>query len=617
MKENLDLTVYEVKFASYTRQEKKKAGKNFSRLVFDGRHDFLLDDELDGLAAKIVLENERFGLAPERGVRRKLQLTLIDHEERIAVYSHERNIYIPKDKFFFEYYLDLNLSDTDLQAGHTYRLVVKDLKESVTLGEYSFHVFVEKELGAREDWYSVCDGGIRPAWEKELNKSLNVIPYKDYWIRFNLSQKFRLNIPPILPELEIRLHNTETGKVDVCFAEPICRNFKENQYLVELPFVPSDDDRGLYYAELICMDCPLAGFVFDSSLDICSGSWYGAQIEPLDEYTPEAARERAEEWLYPMRQLDEEDPFDKILDEMSGDKPEESETEELEMEKSLAVSLDQLTGLGSVKEKLLAYETVVRFNKLRSDNGLPVVSMPLHAMFLGSSGTGKTTVAKMFGSMLHDAGVLSSGHVVVRERATLLGQFYNSEAEKTLDAIEAAQGGILFIDEAYQLYQPNDPRDPGKFVIETLLTSLADESKRDWMLILAGYPEPMMKLLEMNPGFKSRIPETNIYHFEDFSQEELMEIARNYLVRSQYCLTPEADETLTARLKVDYEKRDKNFGNARHVVNLIQTEIIPAMARRVIGQDSLTDADLTTILPADIPPVNRAVVTTLPRIGFR
>lgn len=617
MKENLDLTVYEVKFASYTRQEKKKAGKNLSRLVFDGRHDFLLDDELDGLAAKIVLENERFGLAPERGVRRKLQLTLIDHEERIAVYSHERNIYIPKDEFFFEYYLDLNLSDTDLQAGHTYRLVVKDLKESVTLGEYSFHVFVEKELGAREDWYSVCDGGIRPAWEKELNKSLNVIPYKDYWIRFNLSQKFRLNIPPILPELEIRLHNTETGKVDVCFAEPICRNFKENQYLVELPFVPSDDDRGLYYAELICMDCPLAGFVFDSSLDICSGSWYGAQIEPLDEYTPEAARERAEEWLYPMRQLDEEDPFDKILDEMSGDKPEESETEELEMEKSLAVSLDQLTGLGSVKEKLLAYETVVRFNKLRSDNGLPVVSMPLHAMFLGSSGTGKTTVAKMFGSMLHDAGVLSSGHVVVRERATLLGQFYNSEAEKTLDAIEAAQGGILFIDEAYQLYQPNDPRDPGKFVIETLLTSLADESKRDWMLILAGYPEPMMKLLEMNPGFKSRIPETNIYHFEDFSQEELMEIARNYLVRSQYCLTPEADETLTARLKVDYEKRDKNFGNARHVVNLIQTGILPAMARRVIGQDSLTDADLTTILPADIPPVNRAVVTTLPRIGFR
>lgn len=617
MKENLDLTVYEVKFATYTRQEKKKAGKNLSRLVFDGRHDFLLDDELDGLAAKIVLENERFGLAPERGVRRKLQFTLIDHEERIAVYSHERNIYIPKDEFFFEYYLDLNLSDTDLQAGHTYRLVVQDLKESVTLGEYSFHVFVEKELGAREDWYSVCDGGIRPAWEKELNKSLSVIPYKDYWIRFNLSQKFGQHIPPILPELEIRLHNTETGKVDVCFAEPICRNFKENQYLVELPFVPSDDDRGLYYAELICMDCPLAGFVFDSSLDICSGSWYGAQIEPLDEYTPEAARERAEEWLYPMRQLDEEDPFDKILDEMSGDKPEESETEELEMEKSLAVSLDQLTGLGSVKEKLLAYETVVRFNKLRSDNGLPVVSMPLHAMFLGSSGTGKTTVAKMFGSMLHDAGVLSSGHVVVRERATLLGQFYNSEAEKTLDAIEAAQGGILFIDEAYQLYQPNDPRDPGKFVIETLLTSLADESKRDWMLILAGYPEPMMKLLEMNPGFKSRIPETNIYHFEDFSQEELMEIARNYLVRSHYCLTPEADEALAARLKADYEKRDKNFGNARHVVNLIQTGILPAMARRVISQDRPADADLTTVVAADIPPVIRAAVASLPRIGFR
>lgn len=631
MRKKLDVTVFEVKFASYTR--KKKIGKNLRSLVFDGRHDFLIDDELEGIVAKIELENERFGLEPERGVRRKILFSLIDHDERIAVFSRVRNVYIPKDEFIGEYYLDFNLSETSLQAGHTYRLVVQDLNEAMTLGEYSFHVFVEKDLGAREDWYCVCDGGIRPTWEKELYKSLNVVPYRDYWIRFNLSQKFGQNPPPILPELEMRLYNTETGGMEARFIEPVCRNFEENQYFVELPFVPSNDDRGLYYAELICMDWPLAGFVFDSSLNVCSGSWYGYQIEPLDEYTPEAAKERAEKLLYPMQQLDEEDPFDKMFDEMSEDRPEEStddgikdereescENEEAESDPdrpSLAESLAQLTGLRSVKEKLLAYGDVVQFNKLRSDSGLPVMRIPLHAMFLGSPGTGKTTVAGMIGSMLHDAGVLSRGHVVVRERASLLGQYYNSESEKTLEAIEDAQGGILFIDEAYQLYQPNDPRDPGKFVIETLLTSLSDESKRDWMLILAGYTEAMMKLFEMNPGFKSRIPETNIYHFDDFSEEELLDIARNYFVSLHYSLSPEADEALAARLKADYENRDKNFGNARHVINLIQTEILPAMARRVISQDRPSDVDLTTVLDADIPPIIRHVGPSLPRIGFR
>lgn len=223
--------------------------------------------------------------------------------------------------------------------------------------------------------------------------------------------------------------------------------------------------------------------------------------------------------------------------------------------------IEHLTGLKSVKEKLSTYERVVCFNKMRTYCGLPVPSVPLHAMFLGSLGTGKTTVAQIMGSMLQRAGILSKGHVVVRERATLLGQNYNSESEKTLGAIEEAQGGILFIDEAYQLYQPNDARDPGKFVIETLLTSLADESKRDWMLILAGYPEDMMRMFDMNPGLKSRIPESNIYMFEDFSENELMEIAENYLLRNQYTLLPDAHTALADRLRHDYLCREKNFGN--------------------------------------------------------
>lgn len=306
---------------------------------------------------------------------------------------------------------------------------------------------------------------------------------------------------------------------------------------------------------------------------------------------------------------------------------EEEETEDCEekadggsvevKEQSPLVSLDHLTGLASVKTKLTVYEKLVRFNKMRTDNGFPVAAAPLHAMFLGSPGTGKTTVAKMMGVMLRRAGVLSRGHVVVRERSMLLGPNYSMEETNTLKVIEEAQGGILLIDEAYQLYQPKDPRDPGRFVIETLLTALADESKRDWMLILAGYPDEMRRMFEMNPGLKSRIPDTNIYDFEDFTETELMEIAERYFRRQKYVLSEDAREALACRLASDYAKRDKSFGNARHVINLIQTEIIPAMAVRVISSGRAGLEELTEIQACDIPrPTARTLRVERPRIGF-
>lgn len=253
---------------------------------------------------------------------------------------------------------------------------------------------------------------------------------------------------------------------------------------------------------------------------------------------------------------------------------------------------------------------------MRLDCGLPISPAPLHAMFLGSPGTGKTTVAKLMGEMLHRAGILSSGHVVVRERSTLIGKYYSSEAEKTLEALEEAQGGILFIDEAYQLHQPDDPRDPGRFVIETLLSALSDESKRDWMLILAGYPDKMRQMFDINPGFKSRIPDSNIYTFDDFSELELMEIAENYLSRQQYSMTPEARSALVRRLEADYKARDKSFGNARHVINLIQTEILPSMAVRVINEGINDNASITEIQSSDIPaPVSKPSASRH-RVGF-
>ena len=303
----------------------------------------------------------------------------------------------------------------------------------------------------------------------------------------------------------------------------------------------------------------------------------------------------------------EEDNYD------DNDYDDEEEEEPIEPE---PLTLDQMIGLTSVKNKLASYEKVVRFNKLRRDSGLPTPSIPLHAMFLGAPGTGKTTVAKMLGNMLAKAGVLTYGHVVVKERSKLIGQFYSNEEKNTLRAIEDAQGGILFIDEAYQLYQPHDPKDPGKFVIETLMTALADESKRDWMLILAGYPDEMRRMFDMNPGLKSRIPDSNIYVFDDYNDGELMRIAENYLERNQYTLTGEAHEALTLRLRSDYEQRDKSFGNARHVVNMIETDILPAMAARVILSGDCDVKALTEIHACDIPKPIRKLQAVRQRIGF-
>lgn len=279
-------------------------------------------------------------------------------------------------------------------------------------------------------------------------------------------------------------------------------------------------------------------------------------------------------------------------------------------------NLNNLTGLQSVKDKLHAYQNLVNFTKLRAENHLTPIKIPLHAMFLGSPGTGKTTIAKAMGQMLHNMGILSKGHVVVKERSTLIGKFYSDEEVNTLNALEEAQGGILFIDEAYQLYSEHDPRDPGRLVIETLMTKLADESNRDWMLILAGYPEEMMKLYHINPGLASRIPSSNIYTFDDYSENELLEIAENYLSQNQYSLSDEAREALLIRLKADYSSRDKSFGNARHVINLIQLEILPRIATRISKNPSPSIDDLTTILASDIPEPIKKELTTRRKIGF-
>lgn len=667
-----------VQFCAYGSAERDEI-VFIEQFRYGDRHDFAVGRDFCGIAARVEFHNRHISNGADKGVRRKVTCALVDCASRCAVATRQVRVCMGKDEFVKSVYLNFPVApeggmnpDQDfpvapgkgMNPDRAYRLVVCDEAAQETLGVSTVRLFSREVLGDPADWYEARSGGVRPGWEMKVYKSVDAAEVWDYYAGFCLMQKMGPMPPLVLPEVEIRLFQPD-GTVSSTFMEPVCHDFSGNNYWAEFLFEPDRRTGGCYYAELRSMGVPIAGFVFRTDGPEEAGEWRGEDVLPLGAYSPEEAEARFTKHFPPQDTASaEDDEFDALLDRFIASEKERTASEEepdsadstadsasgeslegnpwddfapgkpsqgsLREDSApgkpsqaeaagnalLPPSLDRLTGLRPVKERLATYERVVRFNKMRADNGLPTSTAPLHAMFLGSPGTGKTTVAKMMGVMLHRAGLLSRGHVVVRERATLLGQFYSSESEKTLEAIEEARGGILFIDEAYQLFQPADPKDPGKFVIETLLTALSDPGSRDWMLILAGYPDEMRRMLDMNPGFKSRIPESNVYLFPDFTEPELMEIAENYLARNSYTLADDARAALRGRLAEDCARRGKNFGNARHVMNLIQTEILPAMAVRVTSEGLTDTSSLTEIRLPDIPRVIPLQSPRPHRIGF-
>lgn len=621
--------------------------------LFDGRSDFDYGTDLKAVAVLMTIVNERFFKGRDAsGVRRRVSVSLIDDDERNIVSDASVLVNIPRGRMSQEIRVDLPLSYSDIVTSGRYRIVVRDESSKKIIGEKKIYFYDRLYLGKRPDkWYEPLKGGLMPDDDETLYKQYCVYPGTFGRVSFILRDNMK--IPVLLkPEVEVRFTFGDSSQQSH-FVTPERIEYDLNEFRVTAPFVANELNRGLCYAELICMDYPVAGFTFTTCGEAIEGAAEGEFLESIEEYDNEKGLERFLKTVKATEsddtaecQTPEDSEFDKLLDDFIASETKKDEDgleyeesdfrngcEDTDSEQSVADtetdevpaeaeagdfmhSLSRLTGLRNVKEKLAVYEKLVRFNKLRAESGLAVPSLPLHAMFMGAPGTGKTTVAKMMGVMLRRAGVLSRGHVIVKERATLMGPNYSNEESNTLQAIEDAQGGILFIDEAYQLYQPNDPRDPGKFVIETLLDALADETKRDWMLILAGYPDEMRRMFDMNPGLKSRIPDSNVYIFEDFSEGELMEIAENYLDRNNFTLTEEARTALTDRLAYDHKNRDKTFGNARHVMNLIQTEILPAMAVRVMSSSEETIPSISEIHASDIPAAISKTTKNRQRLGF-
>lgn len=263
--------------------------------------------------------------------------------------------------------------------------------------------------------------------------------------------------------------------------------------------------------------------------------------------------------------------------------------------------LEALVGLDEIKKQILDHTALVKLNKLRASKGLYNKMPPMHMVFTGNPGTGKTTIAKHIGEIYHSIGVLSSGHVVETERTKLVGEYIGTTEKNTLNAINSASGGVLFIDEAYNLFvESADKKDFGLRVIETLLTYLSSDDT-DMIVILAGYTNEMKKMLESNPGMKSRFP--YIFHFDDYSPEQLMQIGKMVLGNESYHLTAEAEKKLAKYVINEYDHKDEHFGNGRFITRLITTHIIPSLSRRLLSKpmDEISLDEMKTIEACDIP----------------
>jgi len=258
--------------------------------------------------------------------------------------------------------------------------------------------------------------------------------------------------------------------------------------------------------------------------------------------------------------------------------------------------LDELVGLGEIKARLRDYLEVVKLADRRRSLGL-VTQMPrLHMVFLGNPGTGKTTVARIVGKVLASWGILSRGQVICTEKSELVGEYVGETEAKMRNLIARATGNVLFIDEAYQLID-GSPWDHGRIVLDSLLTMLGSENL-DIVVILAGYTAPMKRLLESNEGIESRFP--NVFNFEDYTADELVEIGR-YLIRKQgFTMTEGAEKKLRAVIEEESERPSSRFGNGRFVSNLIQNEILSSLGKRTGKMVNPDKAALSTILPEDV-----------------
>ena len=256
----------------------------------------------------------------------------------------------------------------------------------------------------------------------------------------------------------------------------------------------------------------------------------------------------------------------------------------------------ELIGLKPVKTRIREIASLLLVERIRQKMALATTFPTLHMSFTGNPGTGKTTVALRMAGILHKLGFVRRGHVISVTRDDLVGQYIGHTAPKTKEILKKAMGGVLFIDEAYYLYRPENERDYGQEAIEILL-QIMEQQREDLVVILAGYGDRMEKFFQSNPGFRSRI--AHHIDFPDYADAELLWIAELMLQQQNYRFSPEAREAFIRYVSV--RKTQPLFSNARSIRNALD-RIRLRQANRIVAKldRTLTADDVMAIEAGDV-----------------
>lgn len=256
----------------------------------------------------------------------------------------------------------------------------------------------------------------------------------------------------------------------------------------------------------------------------------------------------------------------------------------------------ELIGLKPVKTRIREIAALLLVDRLRKKFELTSETPTLHMSFTGNPGTGKTTVALRMAEILHRLGYAREGHLVSVTRDDLVGQYIGHTAPKTKEVIKKAMGGVLFIDEAYYLYKPENERDYGAESIEILL-QVMENNREDLVVILAGYKDRMDKFFNSNPGMRSRI--AHHVDFPDYSAEELLAIGKLMLAQQNYHFSPEGEQAFAEYIPLRIKQG--HFANARSIRNALDRSRL-RQANRLFATSGrkLTRTDLITIEAEDI-----------------